>query len=110
MGDVLLDAAQDAADPARADALLAAACTMGDALVERAIRDEAGARWRFVEHRQDPPLLPPGTSWMQGAAGIAGHLLRLARVVEDGPGAAVVDRPDSWWAVPSPVRTVHGPT
>ena len=24
-----------------------------------------------LEHRQDPPLLPPGTSWMQGAAGIA---------------------------------------
>ena len=34
--------------------------TMGDALVERAIRDEDGARWRFIEHRQDPPLLPPG--------------------------------------------------
>ena len=61
---------------------------MGDALVERAIRDEAGARWRFVEYRQDPPLLPPGTSWMQGAAGIAAFLLRLARVLEDGLGRA----------------------
>ena len=59
---------------------------MGDALVERAVRDEAGARWRFVEHRQDPPLLPPGTAWMQGAAGIAAFLLRLARVVDDGLG------------------------
>ena len=95
VGDALLDAAQDSQDPAQADELLAAARTMGDALVERAIRDEAGAYWRFVEYRQDPPLLPPGTSWMQGAAGIAAYLLRLARVIEDGPAAPVVDRPDS---------------
>jgi hypothetical protein len=80
---------------------------MGDALVERAMRDETGAYWRFVEHRQDPPLLPPGTSWMQGAAGIAAYLLRLTRVLQDGPGAPVVDRPDQWWAVPSHLRTVH---
>jgi hypothetical protein len=77
---------------------------MGDALAERAVRDEAGARWQFVEYRQDPPLLPPGTSWMQGAAGIAAFLLRLARVVETGPDAVVVDRPDQWWAVPERVR------
>ena len=107
VGDVLLDAVQDCPDPARADTLMEAARTMGDALVERAIRDDAGARWRFVEHRQDPPLLPPGTSWMQGAAGIAAFLLRLARVSQDGRGAPVVDRPDEWWAVPAQVRTVH---
>ena len=59
---------------------------MAEALVERAIRDEAGARWRFLEHRQEAPLLPPGTSWMQGAAGIAAFLLRLARVIEYGLG------------------------
>ena len=106
VGDTLLDAAQDSTDPGQQTALLAAARTMGDALVERAIRDSAGARWRFVEHRQDPPLLPPGTSWMQGAAGIAAYLLRLARVVE-GVDAAVVDRPDSWWAVPARLRTGH---
>jgi hypothetical protein len=87
--------------------LLQAASMMGDALVERAVRDEAGARWRFVEHRQDPPLLPPGTSWMQGAAGIAAFLLRLARVIQDGLNAPVVDRPDQWWAVPARLRTVH---
>ena len=69
------------------------------------IRDEAGARWRFVEHRQDPPLLPPGTSWMQGAAGIAAFLLRLARVIDNGLDAPVVDRPDQWWAVPGRLRT-----
>ena len=63
--------------------------------------------WRFTEHRQDPPLLPPGTSWMQGAAGIAAFLLRLARVLENGLGAPVIDRPDQWWAVPAPLRTIH---
>jgi lantibiotic modifying enzyme len=107
VGDVLLDAAQDSPDPARRDMLMAAARTMGDALVERVIRDEDGARWRFIEHRQDPPLLPPGTSWMQGAGGIAAFLLRLARVLEDGFDAPVVDRPDEWWAVPARLRTVR---
>jgi lantibiotic modifying enzyme len=104
VGDVLLDASQEAQDPILAGRLLAAARTMGDALLERAIRHDAGSFWRFVEHRQDPPLLPPGTSWMQGAAGIAAFLLRLARVVEDGLDATVVDRPDEWWAVPARLR------
>jgi hypothetical protein len=107
VGDILLDAAQDCDDPARAGTLLHGARTMGDALAERAIRDQAGARWRFTEHRQDPPLLPPGTSWMQGGAGISAFLLRLARVLETGPTAPVVDRPDQWWAVPARLRTVH---
>jgi hypothetical protein len=108
VGDVLLDAAQDSADTARAGMLLAAAHTMGDALAERAVRDQDGARWRFVEYRQEPPLLPPDTAWMQGAAGIAAFLFRLARVMDDGPEAPVVDRPDEWWAVPARLRTVHG--
>jgi lantibiotic modifying enzyme len=108
VGDVLLDAAQDCVDPDQASQLLQAARTMSDALVERAIRSPAGACWRFTEHRQDPPLLPPGTSWMQGAAGIAAFLLRLARVLRDGLAAPVVDRPDQWWAVPARLRTVHG--
>jgi len=107
VGDVLLDAAQDCGDPARAGRLLRGARTMADALAERAICDEAGARWRFTEHRQDPPLLPPRTSWMQGAAGIAAFLLRLARIIEDGLSSPVVDRPDQWWAVPARLRAVH---
>lgn len=107
VGEVLLDAAQDRSDPLLADSWLEAARTMGDALVERAIRDDAGARWRFLEHRQDPPLLPPGTSWMQGAAGIAAYLFRLSRVLQDGLSARVVDRPDQWWAVPAHLRTVR---
>jgi lantibiotic modifying enzyme len=102
VGDALLDAAQDWRD----EELVQSARIMADALVERAIVDEAGARWRFIEHRQDPPLLPPGTSWMQGAAGIAAFLMRFARVLEGGLTAAVVDRPDQWWAVPESVRTV----
>jgi lantibiotic modifying enzyme len=102
VGDILLDAAQDAPGDAHADAdaLWRGARTMADALAERAIRDGDGVRWRFVEHREDPPLLPPRTTWMQGAAGIAAFLLRFARVLEDGPAAPVVDRPDQWWAVP----------
>ena len=108
VGDVLLDAVADCDDPERVQTLLAGALTMGDALVERAVRDRSGARWRFLEHRQDPPLLPPGTSWMQGAGGIAAFLLRLARVVDTGPSAPVVDRPDQWWGVPPALRTVHG--
>lgn len=103
VGDTLLDAYQDLGDPQ----LCTAAVTMGDALVRRAVVDEAGGRWRFVEHRQDPPLLPPGTSWMQGAAGIAAFLFRLARVLETGPAAPVVARPDQWWAVPAAVHTTR---
>ena len=107
VGDVLLDAAQDCGDQARADRLLSGVRMMADALAERAILDQPRAYWRFTEHRQDPPLLPPGTSWMQGAAGIAAFLFRLARVLGSGLTAPVVDRPDQWWAVPAPLRTVH---
>ncbi|GAA3581377.1 hypothetical protein GCM10022295_73240 [Streptomyces osmaniensis] len=107
VGDVLLDAAQDCRAPQRRQILLRAAHRMGDALVDRVIRDDAGARWRFLEHREDPPLLPPQTTWMQGAAGIAAYLLRLARYDESGPDAPVVDRPDQWWAVPAHLRSTR---
>ena len=110
VGDALLDGAQDAPEAAEAGGLLAAARVMGDALVERSIRAEGRAFWRFVEHRQDPPLLPPGTSWMQGAAGIAAFLLRLARVTDEGLDAPVVDRPDEWWAVPAGLRCSSAPS
>ncbi|BCJ34084.1 hypothetical protein Athai_15870 [Actinocatenispora thailandica] len=100
VGDMLLDTAQDTGD----GQLLAPARTMGDALLDRAVRDRTGARWRFVEHRIEQPLLPPGTSWMQGAAGIAAYLFRLARVLDDGLDAPVVDRPEQWWAVPAALR------
>jgi len=37
---------------------------------------------------------------MQGAAGIAAYLFRLARVLEQGRGAEQVARMDTWWAGP----------
>ena len=51
----------------------------------------------------------PGHSWMQGAAGIAAFLLRLARVLGTGLTAPVVDRPDQWWAVPHEITTSGAP-
>lgn len=57
------------------------AVVLGDALVERAIADGDGACWRFVEHRAEDQLLPPAVGWMQGSAGIAAFLFRLAREV-----------------------------
>ena len=73
---------------------------MADTLVDRAVHDGPHAYWRFIEHRADDPLLPPGVGWMQGAAGIATYLFRVGRVVQDGPGADVLPRMDTWWALP----------
>jgi hypothetical protein len=109
VGDVILDAAQDADDPAEAARYLAFARRLGDALLERAVHDEDGlVCWRFTEHRKDPPLLDPGVGWMQGAIGIAAFLLRLSRVVEHGLDTPVADRPDSWWSVPARLRASGG--
>lgn len=76
------------------------AIVLGDALVERAITDGDQAYWRFVEHRNEDPLLPPGIGWMQGAAGIAAYLFRLGRLLDQGPQAPAVARMDTWWALP----------
>lgn len=85
---------------------LAFAVTLADAVVDRALHDGDGrACWRFVEHRNDDPLLPPGVGWMQGAAGIAAYLFRVARVLEQGRGAGAVERMDTWWALPAPSRS-----
>jgi lanthionine synthetase-like protein len=73
---------------------------LADTLVERAVRDGEHAYWRFVEHRADEPLLPPGVGWMQGAAGIAAFLFRAARA--DRGDASVVPRMDTWWALDRP--------
>jgi hypothetical protein len=75
VGDVFLDAWESGSD----EQDLAFARRLGDALVERAVLDDAGARWRFVAHDAPEPLLPPGVGWMQGTAGIAAYLMRLAR-------------------------------
>ena len=79
---------------------LAFAVTLADAIVDRAITDGDHTYWRFIEHRNADPLLPPGPGWMQGAAGIAAYLFRLARLLEQGRGAAAVARMDTWWALP----------
>ena len=96
-GDVVLNAWQRYGR----DEDLAFAITLADALVERAIDSDGYAFWRFVEHRNDDPLLPPGPGWMQGAAGIAAYLFRLARLLDEGREAAAVARMDTWWAMPS---------
>ena len=71
---------------------------LADVLVERAVNDGDRAYWRFLEHRNDDPLLPPGVGWMQGAAGISAVLFRASRVIEQGRDAYAVRRMDNWWA------------
>jgi Lanthionine synthetase C-like protein len=105
VGDIVLNLWQRHGE----DADLAFAVRLGDALVDRAITDDTDSDhvyWRFVEHRNADPLLPPGPGYMQGAAGIAAYLFRLARVLELGRGADAAARMDTWWAVPaiSPAR------
>ncbi|HET6987938.1 MAG TPA: lanthionine synthetase LanC family protein, partial [Kribbella sp.] len=73
------------------------AVRLADAVVERAIHDGPAAYWRFIEYRNDEPLLPPGVGWMQGAAGIAAFLFRIGRVLDGGQEA--VERMDNWWAL-----------
>ena len=96
VGDVVLNVWQRHGE----DDDLAFAVTLGDAIVDRAITDGDHVYWRFVEHRNADPLLPPGPGWMQGAAGIAAYLFRLARVLEQGRDAEAVARMDTWWALP----------
>jgi hypothetical protein len=95
VGDVFLDSWHHAGDGDD----LAFAVELGDVLVERAARDGDRAYWRFLEHRNDDPLLPPGVGWMQGAAGISAYLFHLSRVVEHGRDAAPLPRLDTWWAL-----------
>ncbi len=75
VGDVLLDSWQRTGHQKDLDFAMA----LADALVDRAIRSGSHAYWRFVEHQNPEPLLPPGVGWMQGAAGIAAYLFRAAR-------------------------------
>ncbi len=95
VGDIVLDAWQRGG----VEDDLAFARLLGDALVERAVVEGDGAYWRFVEHRNADPLLPPGVGWMQGAAGVAAYLMRLARVLREGRTAPAAARLDTWWNV-----------
>ncbi|MCB0909101.1 MAG: hypothetical protein KDB63_18500 [Nocardioidaceae bacterium] len=96
VGDVVLNLWQRHGE----DRDLDFATVLGDALVERAIADGDQAYWRFVEHRNEDPLLPPGIGWMQGAAGIAAYLFRIGRILDHGRQAPAVARMDTWWALP----------
>lgn len=96
VGDVFLDAWQRHG----VEDDLAFAEVLGDALVARAVVDGDRACWRFTEHRNEDPLLPPGVGWMQGTAGIAAYLLRLARVLREGRTTPAVARLDTWWNLP----------
>ena len=88
VGELALDRYQQAGD----ERWLAWAETLARDVLERSIADEAGVRWSHTEHRARPPELEPAVGWMQGAAGIAGWLLRLARLRRDGPST-----PRIWW-------------
>jgi lantibiotic modifying enzyme len=92
VGEMALDHYQDSGDPA----WLEWTNTLARDVLDRAIWDGDGARWSHTEHRRQPPDLPPTTGWMQGAAGIAAWLLRLARVHEDA-GARRIAWPDRPW-------------
>jgi len=95
VGDVVLSMWQRHGD----DDELAFALTLADAIIDRAISEDGHTYWRFIEHRNDDPLLAPGVGWMQGTAGIAAYLFRLARVVEQGRDAEAVPRMDTWWTL-----------
>ena len=75
----------------RTDEVAAGGLSARDVL-GRCIADEAGLRWSQTEHTASPPELEPEVGWMQGAAGIAGWLLRLARLERDGASARRI-----WW-------------
>ena len=94
VGEVFLDSWHHSGDPDD----LAFARMLADTLVERAVHDGDRAYWRFLEHRNDPPLLPPRVGWMQGAAGTAAFLFHICRVAEGRP--TYVPRMETWWSLP----------
>ncbi len=95
VGEVVLDLWQRDHD----DEDLEYAIVLADALLARAQGTATHRWWQFLEHRNEEPLLPPGTGWMQGATGIAGYLFRLGRLLDQGADAPAVARPDNWWAL-----------
>jgi hypothetical protein len=98
VGEAVLDHYQDTGDRDWLDF----ADVLAADLLRRAIADGDGVRWSHTEHRVSPPELEPVVGWMQGAAGIAGFLLRLDRLHRDGPGAPRLPWPDR----PPPSRSM----
>jgi lantibiotic modifying enzyme len=89
VGEMALDRYQQTGDGGWLDW----AGELADDVLGRSITDADGVRWSHTEHRASPPDLPPAVGWMQGAAGIAGWLLRLGRVRRDR-GARRLPWPD----------------
>jgi lantibiotic modifying enzyme len=95
VGDVYLDNWQRTGSAEH----LSFAVQLADALLARAVHEGPHTFWRFVEHQDAEPVLPPGVGWMQGTAGIAAYLFRVARVTQEGARAAAITRMDNWWAL-----------
>jgi len=91
VADAFLTAYQRTRNPAD----LQFAKLLADTLVTNA---GASPYWRFVEHKNDDPLLPPGVGWMQGAAGIATVLFRFTHVEDP----TTTPRMDTWWSLTAP--------
>jgi lantibiotic modifying enzyme len=90
VGELALDWYQETSDASWLDF----ADELARDVLNRQIADSDGVRWSNTEFRADPPELEPVVGLMQGAAGIAAWLLRLARVHQDGPGAGRIIWPD----------------
>lgn len=90
VGEMALDAFQQTADAQWLDW----ADELAQDVLARAISDHTGTRWSNTEYTTGSPLLPPACGWMQGTAGVAGWLVRLARVHELGLEAPRLDHPD----------------
>ncbi len=92
VGEMALDRYQETGDPAWLDW----AAELAADVLDRSIIDDDGVRWSHTEHKVSPPELPPSPGWMQGAAGIAGWLLRLTRVQQDAAARRITwpDQPD----------------
>lgn len=71
-------------------AVLAWADELAGDVLDRALVTPTGTCWSNLEHTATPPDLPPEPGFMQGAAGIAGWLARLA-AVHDDPDHAGLD-------------------
>ncbi|MEV4772570.1 lanthionine synthetase LanC family protein [Micromonospora humida] len=74
VGQLLLDRYRATADPA----LLAWAHRLAEDVLARTVTTPTGVAWSNTEHTRTPAELPPEPGFMQGAAGIAGWLARLA--------------------------------
>jgi len=91
VGQVLLDHYQTTGE----HEMLAWAGVLADDVLGRAVRLGPGLAWSNTEYTATPPDLPPEPGFMQGAAGIAAWLARLAALRRGGPHA-VPPRDHPW--------------